>query len=160
MADLQLIDSLAKLLKRDGAVAAMTTIDAEGHAATVLNAEVFLTPHGTFLYREYLESSTTNRNLLHALWFEKRAILAVAAGEKALDVHGVPTIAHVAGPLFQEHYAAAQAADPETDLATVWEIRIDDIVEVSPGFLRRRQDAERPFFRHLDRLLVPAPQQR
>jgi len=153
MTDTRSTETLEKLLKRDNAVAALTTIAADGLATTVLDPEIFITPNKTVLYREFLESSTTNRNLLYALWFGKRVILAVAAGEIALNVHGVPTIAHVAGPIFQEHYESARGADPEADLATVWEIRIEEIVEVSPGFLRRKQDAERPFFRHLDRLV-------
>jgi len=153
MTDTRSIDTLTRLLKRDPVVAALTTIAADGQATTVLGPEIFVTAQATVLYREFLESSATNRNLLHALWFEKRIVLAVSAGDTALNVHGVPTIAHVAGPVFQEHYESAQRADPEADLATVWEIRIDEIVEVSPGFLKRRQDIERPFFRHLDRLV-------
>ncbi len=154
MPENSLNDTLSQVLSSADAVAALTTVAADGLPTTVIGAEFALTKQGTLLYREFFESSVSNRNLLHSLWFEKGVSFAVSAGETRLHGHGVPTHAHVAGSLFQEHYRLVTERDRDTDLAAIWEIRIDAIEDVSPRLLRRREDNQRPFFRHLDRLVA------
>ena len=144
---------LSKFVGSAQAQMGLSTISAEGVPTTVLGGEYFISERGTLLFREYLESSVTNRNLLHALWFSRPVSIAVQLGDTSLHAQGVPTHAHVAGPIFQQHYESATQTDPHADLATVWEIRVDQVDDVSPVRLRTEQDIRRPFFRHLDRLV-------
>ena len=148
-------NALSQILQSADAVAALTTIAADGVPTTVIDAEFSVTEKGTLLYREFFEGSRSNRDLLHSLWFNRVVSFAVSDGDTRLHGYGVPTHSHVAGPLFQEHYRATNERDNSADLAAVWEIRIDDLEDVSPQLLRNKQDTQRPFFRHLDRLITP-----
>jgi len=148
-------DALSQALQSTDAVAALTTIAADGVPTTVIGAEFFLTESGSLLYREFFESSRSNRDLLHSLWFDRIVSFAVSVGDTRLHGYGVPTHTHVAGPLFQEHYRIVTDRDQRTDLAAVWEIRVDSLEDVSPQLLRSKEDTQRPFFRHLDRLITP-----
>lgn len=153
MTDSALLESLSTLLNASGVQVALSTVSSEGVPTTALGSEYYLSERGTLLFREYLESSATNRDLLYSLWFERPVSVAIASGHNALHLRGVPTHAHVAGPLFQQHYEAAVERDPSSDLATVWEIRIDHVEDASPERRRKEQDIRRPFFTHLDRLV-------
>jgi hypothetical protein len=51
----------------------------------------------------------------------------------------VPVQAHIAGDVFVAHYRDLRARDPLADLAAVWEIRIDNIEDVSPALQRARR---------------------
>lgn len=153
MNDASLLELLIELLKSPGVQVALSTVSSNGVPTTGPGSECYVSERGTLLLREYLESSDTNRDLLHSLWFEKQVSVAVALGHTALHLRGVPTHAHVAGPLFQQHYEAALERDSNSDLATVWEIRIDHLNDVSPARRLKEQAIRRPFFSHLDRLV-------
>jgi hypothetical protein len=147
--------SLRALLAEPGAIRVLATAGPDGEPHAVLTPAVEVDPAGRLLYLEHLEASRTQRDLVAALWFERPVVLLVADRDGATwRIRGRVRKAHVAGPTFRARYERLRAEQPGTDLAAVWEIEPQEISDESPATLRRRQDAERPFFKHLDRLAV------
>lgn len=155
MTDYRHAATISRLLASDGAVAVLSTVGEDGSPTSVLGAALSLSENGTLLYCEPLESSPSAHDLTRSLWFDRSVSFAVQAGGERIRGRGVPVQAHITGEVFQEHYRAVRAADPEADLAAVWEIRIDQLEDASVAALRRSEEERRPFFQHLDRL-VPA----
>lgn len=144
--------ALRALLAEPGAVRALATAGPDGEPHAVLSPDIELDGE-RLLYLEPLEASRTQRDLVASIWFERPVTLVVAGeGGATWRIRGRVRKAHVAGPVFRARYERLQAADPDADLAAVWEIEPQAVTDESPQTLRRRQEAERPFFKHLDRI--------
>jgi hypothetical protein len=113
---------------------------------------------GRLLYLEPLEASRTQRDLVASIWFDRPAVVVVVQQDgTSWRIRCRVRKAHVAGPLFRERYERLRAQHPGADLAAVWELEPQEISDETAATLRRRQDAERPFFKHLDRIARPDP---
>jgi len=51
---------------------------------------------------------------------------------RSFQIKGLPIRAHVSGPVFQKHYSEVRARLGDVDLAAVWIIRPDEILD-EPG---------------------------
>lgn len=144
---------LRTLLSDRRAVRVLATASPDGEPHAVLAPAVEVDDAGRILYLEPLESSRTQRDLVASIWFEKPVTIVVAGDDGATwRIRGRVRKAHVAGPIFRARYERLRDAEPPADLAAVWEIEPQAVTDETPATLRRRQDAERPFFKHLDRI--------
>lgn len=144
-----------ELLTDPSAVVALATSDRAGRPHAVLDADVRPSGDGALLYLERLEGSRTQRDLVHALWFDRPVAVTVRRGGESYELLGRPVKSVVAGPEFRRHYEEVRAADPEVDLAAVWRIELLEVAELTYAHRRARQELERPFLTHLDRLVRP-----
>lgn len=152
---------LRALLSVPHAVRVLATAGPDGEPHAVLAPTLELDERGRILYLEPLESSRTQRDLVASIWFERPVVIVVADRDGATwRIRGRVRKAHVAGPVFRERYERRRADDAGADLAAVWEIEPQGISDESPATLRRRQDAERPFFKHLDAIARQEPGRR
>jgi hypothetical protein len=101
-----------------------------------------------------LESSRTNRNLVRGIWYDRPvAVLLTGQGDRSFQIKGVPIKAHVSGPIYQRHYKIARERLGDVDLAAVWVIRPDEIIDQSWTTRSQEERNKHPTFTHLDRLV-------
>ncbi len=142
------------LLNDDTAVKVLATVDGDGVPHAVVKQSLHAAADGHRIhYLELLETSATNRNLVRGLWYGGTvAITLVGSGGRSLQIKGRPVKNHITGPLFLEHYQRVRALYGDVDLAGVWEIEADAVIDQSIGARRTTEAARHPTFVHLDRI--------
>ena len=106
-------------------------------------------------YREYIESSATNRNMTRSIWFGIPVSVALLTPDKrSFLIRGRVARAIIAGHEFRRHYEDVRRRPGDFDLSTVW--LIDPEYERENTLARRKAEEERahPLLVHVDRLLA------
>lgn len=149
-----LTKELFDLLAAPEASAAIATIDEQGFPHVVSGLPLQGDADGNLLYLEYFESSPVSRNLLRSLWFDRPVSVAVSAPDgRSYQVKGRPAKVHITGSLFLEQYERIRAELGDINLAAVWVIEPQQIIDENIARSRTAEETERPFFTHLDRLV-------
>jgi len=142
------------LLNDETTTKVLATIDGKGLPHAVIRNELHAGEDGNLHLPELLESSATNRNLLRSLWFDRKVAVTLQGKDgRSVQIKGRPIKTHISGPLFLDHYRKVQEKNADVDLAAVWVIAPDDVQETGFAALKAKQDAERPTFVHLNRLM-------
>jgi hypothetical protein len=143
------------LLKDAATTASIATLDEDGTPRSVPSPFLRLDEKGRLVHLELLETSTTHRNLLRSIWFERPVSVTVSANAgQILVATGRPYKAHVSGPLFSQYYREVRERLGDADLVAVWLIEIDQVSDDTYLVRKEREEALHPFHRHLDRLAV------
>lgn len=149
------------LFSRRGTLKVLTTIGEDGSPHAAVKQSIQIDEEGRLLYLELLESSVTNRNMVHSLWFQRPvSILISGAGSVSWQIEGLPSKAIIAGPLFKKHYRLAHHRYGDADLAAVWIIEPLSIRNQSRIHRIEEERERHPFFMHLDRLAKPIKESR
>lgn len=149
----QLIKEIIDLLDNKETTKVLSTLDADGFPHAAVKQSLQSGKNGTILYLEFLESSRTNKNLVRSIWFNKKVAIALRGQQgQSYQIKGTPVKTHITGPLFQEHYAAVREKHGDVDLAAVWEIEPEEIIDEAFATRRAEEEAAHPLFLHLDRL--------
>ncbi len=138
------------LVNDPATIKVLTTVDAGGVPHAVVKDSLHVAADGTLHYLEPLESSTTNRNLVYSIWFDRAvAIALIGSAGREVQIKGRPVKNHITGPLFLEHYRRVREAG---DLAGVWVILPEAVLDRDLAARRNLESAQHPTFIHLDRL--------
>jgi hypothetical protein len=141
------------LLDDPATIKILATSDRAGRPHAIVADDLLqVDADGRLLYLERLEGSPTQRNLVASLWFDRPVAVSLRREDASFEIVGRAVKTLVTGPVFRRHYEAVRTRDPEADLAAVWLIEPDAVEEHSYAHRRARQEAERPFLTHLDRL--------
>jgi general stress protein 26 len=150
----QLSQEVTELLRDPQTLKVLATVDERGVPHAVVKGSLSVNEDGDVQLLELLETSRTNRNLVRSIWHDRRvAILLKGQDGRSFQIKGLPIKAHVSGPVFQKHYSEVRARLGDVDLAAVWIIRPDEILDETPDVRRKEEQAARPTFTHLDRLV-------
>jgi hypothetical protein len=137
----QLPGDVVALLNAPDTVKILATTGADGFPHAVEKQSLHAAGDGTIHYLERLESSTTNRNLVRAIWFDAHVAIALKGSDgRTVQIKGRPVKAHITGPLFQSHYLRLREQEGDADLAAVWVI--EPTLVADQDLTRRRAAAE------------------
>ncbi|MGE5611053.1 MAG: pyridoxamine 5'-phosphate oxidase family protein [Bacillota bacterium] len=149
---IELNEEVIELLDREDSVKVLATSDEDGTPYAVVRPWLHR-DGGKLVYLEPLESSRSNRNLVHALWFDRKVTVTVSDRDgRSWQIKGFPIKAHVCGPVFRRYYEQLRRLLGDVDLAAVWLIEPQELSNETLQTQQRHADEEHPFFRHLDRL--------
>ena len=152
---IRLGNEVITLFESPDTIKVLTTVDETGTPHTVAKQSLSVDLDGNILYLEGLESSRTNRNLVWSIWFERKVSITLVGRDGAsYQIKGTPSRSRVSGPVFQKHYAALRERIGDVDLAAVWSITPEEIINESWSARRREEEAAHPNFIHLDRLVA------
>jgi hypothetical protein len=150
---------LRKLLEDPATVGTIATLDESGAPHAVPSPFLRLDSDGRLVHLELLETSTTHRNLLRSIWFERPVTVTLSGKEgRVIVVKGRVHKAHVSGPLFSDYYREVRKQLGDTDLAAVWLIDTQEVIDETYALCKAREEELHPFFMHLDRLAVAGSQ--
>jgi hypothetical protein len=134
----------------------LATVDRDGRPHAVVRDSLHHGGDGTLHLLELLESSTTSRNLLASLWFDRKVAISLHGTDgRSVQIKGRPVKTHISGALFQHHYVKVRETLGDVDLAAVWEIVPEEVRDESFASRKARQDIDRPHLIHLDRITKP-----
>ncbi|NTV01543.1 MAG: hypothetical protein HGB04_01985 [Chlorobiaceae bacterium] len=153
---IQLSEELILLFNDAGTFKALATSDGDRIPDVVAGGIFRISDEGNIIYLEHLETSRTNHNLVSAIWFERQVSIAVLGrnGEN-YQIKGRPVKVHITGDLFRKYYMESRALLGDVDLSGVWVIEPTEVIDESLQRRQAREEQQRPFFRHLDRLAKP-----
>jgi hypothetical protein len=131
----------------------LATVDGNGNPHVVFKQSIHVAEDGNIHYLELLESSHTNHNLVGAIWFDRKVSVVVKGADKqSFQVKGIPVEVHIAGPLFQKHYVDVRQRLGDVDLAGVWVIEPQEVINENFWIRKEDEEVKHPLFRHLDRI--------
>jgi hypothetical protein len=143
------------LLDDPATVGTIATLDESGAPHAVPSPFLRLDTDGRFVHLELLETSTTHRNLLRSIWFEHPVTVSLSGtGSRVTVVKGRVHKVHVSGPLFSSYYREVREQLGDVDLAGVWLIEPQEVIDETYALRKAREEELHPFFRHLDRLAI------
>jgi hypothetical protein len=129
------------------------TVDTNGVPHVVVKQSAHIAEDGNIHYLELIESSRSNANMVRSIWFDGMvSFTAIADEARAIQIKGKPIKAHITGPLFLKHYEKLQEIRPGADLAAVWVIKPEKIIDQHPEKRRAVEVEKHPHFVHLDKL--------
>jgi hypothetical protein len=144
-----------ELLGDPDTVKVLTTVDTNGHPHAVVRKSLHAASDGTIHFLEILEASNTCRNLTASLWFDRHvAILLFGKDGRQAQIKGKPVKCHISGRLFLDHYTKLRERLGDVDLAGVWVVEPEEIIDESFAAREARHRAEHPAFIHLDRIAL------
>jgi predicted pyridoxine 5'-phosphate oxidase superfamily flavin-nucleotide-binding protein len=150
---IQLAKEVIELLADQETVKILATTDQDGEPHAVIKQTLHLGEDGNLVILELLESSHTSKNLLRSIWFQRRvAVTLWGKNGENYQIKGKPVRNIITGPVFQKHYTAIRERLGDTDLAGIWIIEPEEVVEETYRVRRAAEEAAHPYFTHLDRL--------
>ncbi len=150
---IELTKEIIDLLAEDDTTKVLATLDENGFPHAVVKQSLQPGEDGTILYLELLESSRTNKNLVRSIWYDRGVAITLKGKDgRSWQIKGKPVKTHITGPLFQEHYTAVRQRFGDVDLAAVWVIEPEEIINETFAVRKEEEDRKHPFFTHLDRL--------
>lgn len=152
----ELTKEIIGILAESDTTKVLATLDADGFPHAVVKQSLQPGEDGTILYLELLESSRTNKNLVRSIWYDRSVAIALKGKDgRSWQIKGKPVKTHITGPLFQKHYSAVRERLGDVDLAAVWVIEPEEIINETFAVRREEEERNHPFFTHLDRLAKP-----
>jgi len=149
------LNEIEAVLQDPATVATIATLDENGAPRSVPSPFLQLDGKGHLVHLELLETSTTHRNLLRSIWFERPVSVTLCGSNgRVLVATGRPCKAHVSGPLFSDYYRKVRERLGDADLAAVWLIEPLEFRDETYLQRKEREEALHPFHIHLDRLAV------
>ncbi|MDQ0204682.1 hypothetical protein [Pectinatus haikarae] len=143
-----------ELLKKESTIKILSTINENNQIHTVIKDSLQICDD-QLLYLEYLESSTTNRNLTFSMWFKNSVtVLILSENKTSYQINVTPVKCIVSGPVFQKFYTETLQKHNDTDLAAIWIFEPDAVVNETLSVRQKEERAQRPYFKHLDRLAL------
>lgn len=131
----------------------LATIDADGFPHVVTKQSLQAGPDGNVHLLQGLESSATNRNLVRAIWYGGKVAIGLRGKDgRSIQIKGAPIHNHITGPLFQEHYVKLRERRGDVDLAGVWVIAPETIIDETPARRGSEEAKRHPYVLHLDRI--------
>jgi hypothetical protein len=150
---IKLSEEVLLLLNDPKTFKALATVDYSGTPNVVFDSSVYVGEDGNIYYLELLETSHTNHNLVNSIWFDRQvSIVFQGSGNQSFQIKGKPIEVHITGELFQKHYVEIRQKLGDVDLTGVWVIEPLEVIDENFWIRKEKEEAERPIFRHLDRL--------
>ena len=141
------------LLVDNATVKVLATVDELGFPHAVGGVALHAGENGNLLYLEHVESSLTNKNLTRSIWFNGNVAIALSNGSgTSIQIKGKPVKNHITGPLFLKYYREIRQEQGNVNLAAVWEIEPEQIIDENRELRVVDEEKEHPFFTHLDRI--------
>jgi hypothetical protein len=149
----ELTKDVVDLLDDDKTNTVLATLDEHGFPHVECGAFLQAGERGNLFYLETVEFSETNRNLTRSIWFDNRVAIALSnSSGQAFQIKGKPVKVHITGPLFSKYYQRLQQENGNVNLAAVWEIEPDEIINEGLALRQKHEEMFHPFFTHLDRI--------
>ena len=141
------------ILNENDAKKVLVTLNPDGTPHAVFKSSMHYDhKRKVIIYLEYIESSKTNRNMVHALWNDLSIYCLVSTKNgKSIQIVGKPYWVVISGSEFQYYYAMADRVG--LDLSAVWFIHpVSSRIETMETRIQEEIN-EHPMLIHLDKLV-------
>lgn len=148
---IKISDEVKEIINNPDTLKALATISQDGIPNVVFKGSVKVNEDGLIEYLEFIETSQTNKNMVHSIWFNKTVAINVYLNKRSFQIKGKVKEAIIAGRKFEEKYIQVKQAK-NIDLSTVYLIEAEEILEESFEKRRSEEYEKHPILQHLDLL--------
>jgi len=154
----RLSQELIGLLNDPATVKVVSTTDARGVPHAVAKGSLTTLDEELIAWSEGFDSSTSNKNLVGSIWFDRTVAINATKGAVSYQIKGKLYKCLIAGPIFKSFLQRArERRGPEADIAAVWLLVPEEERNESPAVRGTEEAEKRPFFhQHLDNASIKA----
>jgi hypothetical protein len=148
----KLPNELLDILKEPTTLKVVATLNEDGSAHVVFKGSLTAIDDETIAFNEGDDTYRSNKNLVRSIWFDKPVTVNVTKGVVSYQIKGKPYKCLITGSIFKQFLIRArERRGPNADIASVWLIKPEEIINESPSFRRAEIEAKKPFNNnHLD----------
>lgn len=144
--------ALAAIINEPETLKVLATIDKNGEPHVVYKGSIHADGNGKLSFLELLESSRSNQNLVHSIWFDKKIAINVLDKDKnSYEIIGKPIRCITCGREFEQAYESVRAKLGDVDLSAIWQVEPVKITNETYRVRLREEEENFPIIRHLDR---------
>lgn len=151
---IELTKEIKELFEDPQSIKVLATTGRDGNLNVVFKQSLRINEQGYIEYKELIETSQTNKNMVYSIWFHKLVSVNIRNGNKSYQIKGYPYRSLIAGREFEAAYREVQEKHGKIDLSAVWRIEPVEIREETFDKRRVEEEEEHPILKHLDRLIV------
>lgn len=153
MMSVKLDEKIIALINDKDTIKVVASVGKQGIVNAAVKQSVRINKDERIEFFEFLESSDTNRNSIHSLWFEHNiSILLLGKNRESYEIRGIPSEAIIEGPYFQKIYVDVQKThNGKLDLATVWVVDITEVRDKNLYSRAKKEQEDYPIIGHLDK---------
>lgn len=145
-------DTLRQLIGQADTVKLIVTVSRSREPFAEEAPHLSVNEAGQLIHLELLETSKTNRNLVHNIWFSGKAVVYLQNGRESYVVPVTPVKSIISGPVFERHYTAIRKKIGDVGLVAVWVLQPEEYIDTSFVKQKQLEEENRKSFIHLDRL--------
>lgn len=152
----KLTEEIITLLRDPATVKVLATTGKDGVPHAVFKGSIHVDDEGNLVSLEMIESSKSNANLVHSLWFGREVAVGIRSQDgTSYEIIGKPERCIISGPVFEKYYRDIRSKLGDVDLAAVWLISPTQIKNETFKIRSEQEAAAHPLFLHLDRIAKP-----
>jgi hypothetical protein len=145
---------IKELFNDEQTVKVLATTDKDGTPHAVFKASIDMNEDGNIQYLELIESSQTNMNMVNSIWFKHKVAISIKTQDgRSYQIKGTPIKTHISGAIFEKYYKQARQKLNDSDLAAVWIIEPEEVINESYEYRKKEEETKHPLLKHLDRLV-------
>lgn len=150
----QLSEQIVNLIQDEKTIKVVASVGKSGVVDAAIKQSLRINENGDVEFLEILESSDTNRNMIHSLWFEHNiSILLFGKNRESYELRGIPVRSIIEGAYFEKEYRRVQKKfRGECDLAAIWVVKVTEIRDKNLKARVQKEQEDYPIIAHLDRL--------
>jgi len=150
----ELLQQVQSIVADSGSLKIVSTLNENGSIHSVPKGTLKVNASGQLEYAEVLESSSSYKNVVRSLWFDKKVtVLVIGADKRSYEITGNIKRILTCGRYFEDAYKAFLEKRGH-GIAAVIQIDIESVINSDISKRFERQEQEHFFFTHLDRLAV------
>jgi len=150
----ELLQQVQSIVADPGSLKIVSALNENGTIHSAPKGSLKVNAAGQLEYIEVLESSSSYKNVIRSLWFDKKvSVLVIGADKRSYEITGNVKRILTAGRYFENAYSTILEKRGH-GIAAVIQIDIESITDFDISKRIERQEREHFFFTHLDRFAV------
>lgn len=147
-------EELRKLIESKESLKIVSTQNREGIINSAPKGSLEISGEGELTYVEVLESSSSYRNVIYSIWFDKEvSVLVIGENKETYLIHGLVKKVLTSGREYESYYRRWKEARG-FDIAAVVRLTVKEVKDLNLSKGIARQKEEHPFFQHYDSIAI------
>jgi len=145
---------LIEIINTRAVFKALASIDKNGRPHVVFKGSLHANEEGLLVYYELLESSRSNQNLVHSIWFDKYVAVNVVTQEgESYEILCKPKRSLTSGREFEKAYTDLIEKRPNDDLGAIWILEPYEVTNETYAVRKKEQNDTYPIIDHIDKYI-------
>jgi len=150
----ELLQQVQNIVADSSSLKIVSALNENGTIHSAPKGSLKVNASGQLEYIEVLESSSSYKNVIRSLWFDKKVtVLVISADKRTYEIIGNVKRILTSGRYFEDAYNSFLEKRGR-GIAAVIQIEVESINDLDISKRIERQEREHFFFTHLDRLAV------
>lgn len=148
---------LTDIINNPSSFKSVATVSREGIPHVAYKGSLHV-ENDLLVFYDLIQSSQINKNLVNAIWFDKKAAVQIyfddGINKRSFLITGKPVKCVTAGKDFESVYISLQEKfGKEADLSAIWYIKPEKVRDETLYARKKEEEDKYPYIMHLDRIV-------